>query len=526
MSFGCLIKCSTTASSNSVDIGASILVADIVPYGNMLSGGDDAIIELPQSLLTQHIPYLMQNSPSLSVPYVLSRVCSLTNKFLGWPTSSSESPIASQGLNSNLELAMGRNGFGGLNNAGTSLPMEFNFCDGAMLPLMKSRSHEMPYDRSAIVDFALAALDELIKLAQMDNPLWIKDLDCGIETLNLKEYSRTFSSCIGMKPSGYTTEATRETGLVSLGGLALVEALIDANRWAEMFPCLISRAATIEVLSTGTGLARDNALQVMDAEFQVLSPLVPSRLVRFIRFCKQHSEGVWDVIDISINTTQDAANTHTFVNCRRLPSSCVFQDLDNKYSKVTWIEHSEYDERAVHHLLRPLFSSGLGFGAHRWIGTLQRQCDCLALLMSPDIPGEDNIGITPAGRKSMLKLAQRMTNNFCAGVCASSVFKWETFNGGSMVEDMRIMSWKNVNDPGEPQGVLLCAATSVWMPATQKRLFDFLRDERMQIQWDILSNGGLMQEMVNIAKGPGHDNSVSLLRGSVSIHTLDKLHIS
>ncbi|KAE8662121.1 Homeobox-leucine zipper protein HDG1 [Hibiscus syriacus] len=444
----------------------------------------------------------------------LSRVCSLTNKFLGWPASSSASPIASQGLNSNLELAMGRNGFGGLNNAGTSLPMEFNFCDGAMLPLMKSRSNEMPYDRSAIVNVALAALDELIKLAQMDNPLWIKDLDGGIETLNLEEYSRSFSSCSGMKPSGYTTEATRETGLVSLGGLALVEALIDTTRWAEMFPCLVSRAATIDVLSTGTGVARDNTLQVMDAEFQVLSPLVPARRVRFIRFCKQHSEGVWAVVDVSINTTQDAANTHTFINCRRLPSGCVIQDLDNKYSKVTWIEHSEYDESSVHHLLRPLLSSGLGFGAHRWISTLQRQCDCLALLMSPGIPGEDNIGITPAGRKSMLKLAQRMTNNFCAGVCASSVFNWETFNGGSVIEDMRIMSRKNVNDPGEPQGVLLCAATSVWMPAAQKRLFDFLRDERMRIQWDILSNGGPMQEMVNIAKGPGHDNSVSLLRGS------------
>ncbi|GMJ06542.1 ANTHOCYANINLESS 2, ARABIDOPSIS THALIANA HOMEODOMAIN PROTEIN [Hibiscus trionum] len=684
MSFGGLnIKSSntTTTSSDGVDIGARILVADIVPYSNMLSGGDDAIVEPPPPLLTKHIPIPMQSSPSLSLPYrtmdqlggnfdpglvgrmgedenesrsgsdniegasgddqdaaaaadgrrpkkyhrhtphqiqelesffkecphpdekqrtelsrrlgleikqikfwfqnrrtqmktqlerhenvilrqendklraendflkqamispacnscggpavpgeisydqhqlkienarlkeELNRVCSLTNKFLGWPPTSLAGPIPSQGLNSNLELAVGRNGFGGLNNAGTSLPMEFNFRDGAMLPLVKSRSNDMPYDRSVIVDVALVALDELINLAQLDNPLWIKGLDGGIETLNLEEYSRTFSSCIGMKPSGYTTEATRATGLVSLDGLALVEALIDANRWAEMFPCLISSAATIDVLSTGTGVSKDNTLQVMDAEFQVLSPLVPARRMRFIRFCKQHSEGVWAVVDVSINTTQDATYTHTFPNCRRLPSGCVIQDLDNKYSKVTWIEHSEYDDSAVHHLLRPLLSSGLGFGAHRWIATLQRQCDCLALLMSPDIPGEDNIGITPAGRKSMLKLAQRMTNNFCAGVCASSVQKWEKLNFGNVGEDMRIMTRKNVNDPGEPLGVLLSAATSVWMPTTQKRLFDFLRDERTRIQWDILSNGGPMQEMVNVAKGPGHSNSVSLLRG-------------
>ncbi|XVF12454.1 hypothetical protein REPUB_Repub08aG0119900 [Reevesia pubescens] len=91
-------------------------------------------------------------------------------------------------------------------------------------------------------------------------------------------------------------------------------------------------------------------------------------------------------------------------------------------------------------------------------------------------------GITPAGRKSMVKLALRMTYNFCAGVCASSVHKWDKLSVGNVGED--------------------------------QRLFDFLRDERMRSQWDILSNGGPMQEMVNVAKGSGHGNFVSLRRGS------------
>ncbi|EOY23125.1 Homeobox-leucine zipper family protein / lipid-binding START domain-containing protein isoform 4 [Theobroma cacao] len=286
------------------------------------------------------------------------------------------------------------------------------------------------------------------------------------------------------------------------------------NRWAEMFPCMISRVATIDVLSSATGVTRDNTLQVMDAEFQVLSPLVPVRQVRFLRFCKQHTERVWAVVDVSIDASQDAASAQMFPNCRRLPSGCVIQDMDNKYSKVTWVEHSEYDDSAVHHLLRPLLSYGFGFGAHRWLATLQRQCDCLAVLMSPNIPGEENTGITPAGRKNMLKLAQRMTYNFCAGVCASSVHKWDKLSVGNVGEDVRVMTRKNIDDPGEPAGVVLSAATSVWMPITQQRLFDFLRDERMRSQWDILSNGGPMQGMVKIAKGPGHGNCVSLLRGS------------
>jgi homeobox-leucine zipper protein len=116
----------------------------------------------------------------------------------------------------------------------------------------------------------------------------------------------------------------------------------------------------------------------------------------------------------------------------------------------------------------------------------------------------------------MLKLAQRMTDNFCSGVCASTTHKWDSLRLGNVGEDVRVMTRKNLDDPGEPSGIVLSAATSVWMPVTQQRLFDFLRDERLRSQWDILSAGRPIQEMVHIAKGQKQGNCVSLLRGSVS----------
>jgi len=73
----------------------------------------------------------------------------------------------------------------------------------------------------------------------------------------------------------------------------------------------------------------------MQAELQVLSPLVPVREVSFLRFCKQHAEGVWAVVDVSIDTIREtSAGAPTFLNCRRLPSGCVVQDMPNGYSKV------------------------------------------------------------------------------------------------------------------------------------------------------------------------------------------------
>ncbi|KAK9143492.1 hypothetical protein Syun_012892 [Stephania yunnanensis] len=300
---------------------------------------------------------------------------------------------------------------------------------------------------------------------------------------------------------------------VRTGMPGLDRSLEKSNRWAEMFPCMIARTSTTDVISIGVGGTRNGALQLMRAELQVLSPLVPIREVNFLRFCKQHAEGVWAVVDVSIDADRDASNPSNFVTCRRLPSGCVVQDMPNGYSKVTWVEHAEYDETAIHRLFRPLIASGMGFGSQRWVATLQRQCECLAILMST-VPAADHSAITASGRRSMLKLAQRMTDNFCAGVCASTVHKWNKLYAGNVDEDVRVMTRKSIDDPGEPPGVVLSAATSVWLPVSPQKLFDFLRDERLRSEWDILSNGGPMQEMAHIAKGQDHGNCVSLLRAS------------
>lgn len=34
----------------------------------------------------------------------------------------------------------------------------------------------------------------------------------------------------------------------------------------------------------------------------------------------------------------------------------------------------------------------MGFGAQRWVATLQRQCECLAILMSSTVPTRDHTG--------------------------------------------------------------------------------------------------------------------------------------
>ncbi|MCD7465788.1 Homeobox-leucine zipper protein hdg2 [Datura stramonium] len=104
-----------------------------------------------------------------------------------------------------------------------------------------------------------------------------------------------------------------------------------------------------------------------------------------------------------------------------------------------------------------------------------------------------------------------MVMSFCAGVGASTAHTWTTLSG-SGADDVRVMTRKSIDDPGRPPGIVLSAATSFWLPVPTKTVFDFLRDENSRNEWDILSNGGQVQEMAHIANGRDSGNSVSLLR--------------
>ncbi|XP_058104816.1 homeobox-leucine zipper protein ANTHOCYANINLESS 2-like [Magnolia sinica] len=454
--------------------------------------------------------------------YELDRVSAIAGKFLGRSASSSMAPALPMS-SSSLELSVRSNGFGCSNiiiPATLSPGPDFGcgvsstVSGGAAARPMNVIGSELSPERSVFLELALASMDELIKMAQNTESLWLPSVEGGKETLNYEEYQRMFMRCIGAKPARFVTEASRETGIVIINSLALVETLMDANRWAEMFPCVIARTSTTDVISKGLGGSRNGTLQLMRAELQVLSPLVPIRELNFLRFCKQHADGVWAVVDVSIDGMRENPNASPYMNSRKLPSGCIVQDMGNGYSKLTWVEHVEYDETAIHHLYRPLIRSGMGFGAHRWVATLQRQCECFAILTSSSAPHTDQAGITPSGQSSMLKLARRMMGCFCAGVCASTAYEWSRLQSRHVHDDVRVMTRKSMDDPGEPPGVVLSAATSVWLPVSPQRLFDFVRDERLRSEWDILSNGGPMQEMAHVAKRQGRGNCVSLLRAS------------
>ncbi|KAJ6415512.1 hypothetical protein OIU84_004333 [Salix udensis] len=289
-------------------------------------------------------------------------------------------------------------------------------------------------------------------MCHANEPLWIRNIENGKEVLNLEEHGRMFPwpSNLKQNSSETRTEATRDCAVVIMNSITLVDAFLDANKWMELFPSIVARAKTVQVITQGISGA--------------------------------------------------SGSLHL----------------------VTWIEHAEIEEKPVHQIFSQYVYSGMAFGARRWLTVLQRQCERVASLMARNISdlGGSIPGIysqlypLPEARKNMMRLAQRMIRTFSLNISTSSGQSW-TGLSDSYDDTVRITTRK-ITEPGQPNGVILSAVSTTWLPYPHYQVFDFLRDEHRRSQLEVLSNGNALHEVAHIANGSHPGNCISLLRINVA----------
>ncbi|CAI9773848.1 unnamed protein product [Fraxinus pennsylvanica] len=459
-------------------------------------------------------PYLDEQKlrmENLQLKDELDRVSSVAAKYIGRPIS--QLPPVQPFHASALDLSMSSYGGPGMGGPSHDLDLLPGSSTGALQKSLFPTLSISDNDKSLMADVAGNAMDELIRLLQTDEPLWMKSAD-GREVLNLESYERIFPRPnTHLKNPNIRIESSRDSGVVIMNGLALVDMFMDTSKWMELFPTIVSRAITIEVISSGMLGSQIGTLQLMYEELKVLSPLVPTRQIYFLRFCQQIEQGAWAIVDVSYDLPHQEKQFASSSKAHRLPSGCLIQDMPNGYSKVTWVENWEIEDRApIHRLYRDLIYSGLAFGAERWLSTLQRICERFACLMVTGNSTRDIGGAIPSpeGKRSMMKLAQRMVNNFCACINPSNGEQWTTLSGSNEFE-VRVALHKSA-DPGQPNAVVLSAATTIWLPISAQNIFNFFSDERTRPQWDVLSNQNPVQEVAHIANGAHPGNCISVLR--------------
>ncbi|KAK4489533.1 hypothetical protein RD792_005342 [Penstemon davidsonii] len=97
------------------------------------------------------------------------------------------------------------------------------------------------FDKSLLLELALAAMDELIKLSQLDSPLWFRNIEGSGESLDFEEYKKTFSSCIDLKPGHFVSDGTRYTGVVMIKSVTLMEILMNVPKMENLGDMSLTR---------------------------------------------------------------------------------------------------------------------------------------------------------------------------------------------------------------------------------------------------------------------------------------------
>lgn len=73
----------------------------------------------------------------------------------------------------------------------------------------------------------MGAMEELLQLAEMGEPLWFSSIDGVNDLLNIEEYNRRFARGNESMPNGIKTAVSRETALVYMNHINLVEIFMN-----------------------------------------------------------------------------------------------------------------------------------------------------------------------------------------------------------------------------------------------------------------------------------------------------------
>lgn len=445
----------------------------------------------------------------------LDRVCCLTSRYTGRPMQGM-GPQAPTLMPPSLDLDM--------NIYSRHFPDPNNMVPVPMLPGTEPSQFAvengllLEEEKSLAMELAMSSVNELVKMCQSGQPLWVPKGENGREVLNVEEHARMFPWPLNElnqnEATEFRTEATRDSAVVIMNSITLVDAFLDANKWMDLFPSIVSRAKTLQVISSDASGQASGSLQLMFAEIQFPSPLVPTREAHFLRFCQQNAEeGTWVIVDYPIDSFHDVLHQPSLPRYKRRPSGCVIQDMPNGYSRVTWVEHAQIEEKPVQQIFSHFVHSGMAFGASRWLAVLQRQCERVASLMARNI---SDLGVIPSpeARKNMMKLAQRMIRTFCANISTSGGQSWTALSDSP--DDTVRITTRKITEPGQPNGLILSAVSTTWLPYPHNQVFDLLRDEHRRCQLEVLSNGNSLHEVAHIANGSHPGNCISLLRINVA----------
>ncbi|KAF3587086.1 hypothetical protein F2Q69_00032513 [Brassica cretica] len=283
------------------------------------------------------------------------------------------------------------------------------------------------------------------------------------------------------------------------------------EKWKMLFPTIVNEAKTIHTLGSELPINENcNVLQVIWEQLHILSPLVPPREFMIVRCCQQIGEGLWIIADVSQDSQHIVNSDQASPSCYKRPSGCLIRSLPNAHTEVRWIEHVEVDHTTdTHKMYRELVSGSSGYGARRWIVTLERMCERMALSSILIMPATDWSETIPTveGRRSVMKLGERMLKIFNEMLIMSGKVEFPQQSKCGVRISIRMNK-----EPGQLPGLVVSAASCLSIPLTPLQVFNCLRSNDTRHQWDVLCRGNAITETARIFTGSSGTNCINLLQ--------------
>ncbi|XP_060185579.1 homeobox-leucine zipper protein ROC8-like [Lycium barbarum] len=374
----------------------------------------------------------------------------------------------------------------------------------------ESEFHHDNVEKSIILEIVVAAMDEVVRVLQVEEPLWIKSLNGVRNSIRRDSYEKIFSnSHRPYRSSSARIESSKDSGVVSMTPIELIQNFLDPIKWMNMFPTMVTKARTIDVIDTGN---LGGSIQLMYEKLHILSPLVGARDFFFIRCCRQIDLTTWIMVDVSYDIFKEIQSGGP--SFWKFPSGCIIQDLGNGKSQVTWLEHVQVDDKnQTHRIYRKLVCGRQTYGAKRWIITLQRMSERYSFAMGTKCPTTHDLeGVVndPKGRKNVMQISQRMVKSFCEILSMSDKVDFPT--SPEMTNKGVRISTRKSEEISQPKGLIVTAATSLWLPLSFETVFNFFRDERTRPQWDVLTSGDAVTELARVITGTFPENCIKIIQ--------------
>lgn len=97
-------------------------------------------------------------------------------------------------------------------------------------------------EKTLMTETAAGAMDELIRLVRINEPLWVKSATNEKYVLHHDSYERIFPKATHFKSSNARVESSKESVVVAMNGMQLVNMFLDPVSSNQSIPFIILHA--------------------------------------------------------------------------------------------------------------------------------------------------------------------------------------------------------------------------------------------------------------------------------------------